>query len=897
MKKKDLYYERIPTKLLREDVKYLGNILGKVIKTQEGQKFFDLIEKIRKLSKANKKNLNQKKMNSKVLSAIKNLNPKNTFKLTRAFSHFMNFMNLAELVDASRSLNEHENNQKKLKNNKNLFIEEIFEDLFRKKNISNNKIYNLAKNLNIGIVLTAHPTEVKRRTLIQKYHKIIEILEQRELFRNNLSKLKILEKQLFDELTIIWNTDDLKRTKPSPLDEARWGLAIIEDSLWDTIPKVYRKLNSIFVRNMDKNLPKNFNPIVFGSWMGGDRDGNPNVTAEVTRKVILLSRWEAAKLYEKALTKIIRSYSMEKCSKKILKKVGNSFEPYRVFLRPLRDKMRVTHRLIEQHLVQKKPLNQKKLLSSREEILRPLRVVRESLEENKNENIASGDLLDLMRRAKCFGINLARLDIRQESSRHKQLISELVKAKYNKNYLNFSEKEKLNFLRLSITSKFKKIGNFQFRNKENKEVWSTFKTISKEPPECLGAYVISMTTSASDILSVSFLQKESQIKDKLRVVPLFETLDDLINAKSIMETLFSQNWYRKLINYNQEVMIGYSDSSKDAGKICANWHQYKAQEEIIKLAKKFKIKITFFHGRGGSAGRGGGPIQATLRSQPPNSVNGNIRITDQGEVIQQKYGYEPLANYNLCSYIGAVTEATLNLPPIPKKEWRNLIDKMSEISKNSYRKNINQSSDFIEYFKTVTPHKALGKLLIGSRPSKRKNVDNIQSLRAIPWVFAWTQIRLMLPAWLGTGDALKYSSVKKYKKILTDMEKNWPFFNSTMDILDMVISKVDPEISEVYEKNLADQKLKELGDKLRSEFNVIKRLNRYITPIEILNQRKKFRSTVLVRNIYSEVLNILQAVVMNKISKKKLRKDDKKYLNDAMITSIAGISAAMKNTG
>ena len=896
MKKKDLYYERIPTKLLREDVKYLGNILGKVIKIQEGQKFFDLVEKVRKLSKTNKKNPNQKKLNSKLLSAIKNLNPKNTYKLTRAFSHFMNFMNLAELVDASRSLNEHENSQKKLKDNKNLFIEEIFEDLFRKKNISNNRIYDLAKNLNIGIVLTAHPTEVKRRTLIQKYHKIIEILEQRELLKDYPSKLKILENQLFDELTIIWNTDDLKRTKPSPFDEARWGLAIIEDSLWDTIPKVYRKLNSIFVRNMNKNLPKNFNPIVFGSWMGGDRDGNPNVTAEVTRKVILLSRWEAAKLYEKALTKIIRSYSMEKCSKKILKKVGNSFEPYRIFLRPLRDKMRITHRLIEQHLVQKKPLDQKKLLSSREEILRPLRVVRESLEQNQNENIASGDLLDLMRRAKCFGINLARLDIRQESSRHKQLISELVKAKHNKNYSNFSEKEKLNFLRLSINSKSKKIGNFQFRNKENKEVWSTFKTLSKEPPECLGAYIISMTTSASDILSVSFLQKEAEIKDKLRVVPLFETLNDLINAKSIMENLFSQNWYRKLINYNQEVMIGYSDSSKDAGKICASWHQYKAQEEIIKLGKKFKIKITFFHGRGGSPGRGGGPIQATLRSQPPNSVNGNIRITDQGEVIQQKYGYEPLANYNLCSYIGAVTEATLNPPPIPKKEWRNLIEKMSDISKNSYRKNINQSSDFIEYFKTVTPHKALGKLSIGSRPSKRKNVDNIQSLRAIPWVFAWTQIRLMLPAWLGSAEALRYAYIKEFRKILYDMEKNWPFFNSMLDMLDMVISKADPEISKIYEEFLGDKKLKRVGKKLRFQFDTIKRLNKMIAPKEILKIRKQFRSAAIVRNIYSEVLNIIQPIVISKLKKNKNKKN-KKDLEDALLTSIAGISAAMKNTG
>ena len=895
MKKKDLYYERIPTKLLRDDVRYLGNVLGKVLKEQEGQRFFDLVEKIRKLSKANKINPNQRGLNSKVISAIKKLDPKNTFKLTRAFSHFMNFINLAELVDTSRSLNEYENNKKKI-NKTNIFIEEIFEDLFRNKKINNNKIYNLTKNLNIGIVLTAHPTEVKRRTLIQKYHGIMEILEERDLFKDYPSKLKIIDKKLYDELTIIWNTDDLKRSKPSPFDEARWGLAVIEDSLWNTIPRVYRRLNSIFTKNMKKNLPKNFNPIEFGSWMGGDRDGNPNVTSDVTKKVILLSRWEAAKLYEKALTKIIRSYSMKKCSKKIYSKVGKSFEPYRVFLRPLRDKMRSTHRSIEQHLVNKKPLIQKDLLSSREEILKPLRVVRESLEQNQNENIASGELLDLMRRAKCFGINLARLDIRQESSRHTQLISEFVKKKFNKNYLKFSEKEKIEFLKRQIMLKKNQIKKFQFKNKENKEVWKTFKILADEPSECLGAYVISMTTSASDILSVSFLQKETNLRNKLRVVPLFETLDDLINAKAIMEKLFSQSWYRKMINNNQEVMIGYSDSSKDAGKICASWHQYKAQEEIVKLGKRFKINITFFHGRGGSAGRGGGPIQATLRSQPPNSVNGKIRITDQGEVIQQKYGYEPLAKYNLCSYIGAVAEATLNPPPTPKKNWRILIEKMSEISKNSYRKNINQSLDFIKYFKTVTPHKALGKLSIGSRPSKRKNVDNIKSLRAIPWVFAWTQIRLMLPAWLGSAEALRYSYINQLRKTLFDMERNWPFFNSMLDMLDMVISKADPEISKIYEEFLADNSLKKVGRKLRFQFELIKKLNKKITPKEIIASRKQFRTSVIIRNIYSEVLNIIQPIVIKKLKNSK-NKEEKEYLNDALLTSIAGISAAMKNTG
>jgi len=896
MLKRDLYYESIPTKSLRDDVRYLGNILGRVIKKQEDESFFNLVEKIRLLSKANTKNKNNKNRFKKITSEIQRLKPIKIFKLARAFTHFMNFINLTESIDASRKLDEFENSNLKDKH-KNIFIEEIFESLFKNKKIKHQKIYNIAKNLHIGIVLTAHPTEVKRRTLIQKYHKITEIMDQRDLLKNKPSRLKILDKKLYDEFTIIWNTDDLKRFKPTPVEEARWGLAVIEDSLWETIPKVYRRLNAIFIKHMSKSLPKNFNPIEFGSWMGGDRDGNPNVTSTTTKEVILLSRWEAAKLYEKELTKLISGLSMEKCSKKILKITGKTYEPYRVFLRPLRDKMRITHRHIERHLVANKPLNRKKLLSSKEDILKPLRVIRESLEQNQSENIASGELLDLMRRAKCFGINLAKIDIRQESSRHAQLLAEFLKRNNGSNYLAWDEDKRIKYLSNAIKTNKKTFKNFIFKKKENNEVWSTFKILAEEPPECLGAYVISMTSAASDILAVYLMQKEANIENKLRVVPLFETLQDLKNGKFIMEKLFSLGWYRKLIRNQQEIMIGYSDSSKDAGKLSASWHQYKLQEEVLKIAKKYKIQLTFFHGRGGSAGRGGGPIQATMRSQPPKSVYGRIRITDQGEMIQQKYGYEPLAKYNLCSYIGSVMQATLNPPPNPKDSWRNLIEKMTKISTAAYRKNINENSDFIRYFKTVTPHLALGKLSIGSRPSKRKNVDNIQSLRAIPWVFAWTQIRLMLPAWLGTGDALKYSSVKKYKKILIDMEKNWPFFNSTMDILDMVISKVDPEISEVYENNLADKKLKEVGHKLRSEFDVIKRLNKYITPVEILNQRKKFRTTVLVRNIYSEVLNILQAVVMSKISNKKLKTDDKKYLNDAMMTSIAGISAAMKNTG
>ena len=896
MKKRDLYYERIPTKLLREDIRLLGTFLGRVIRDQEGLTFYKIVERLRLLSKNTLLDKNKSKVFLKVSKEVKKLKPKDIFRVTRSFSHILNLMNLAESLDASRKLNEYENPYFKNKN-QNIFIEDIIKNLFKNRNISNNKIYKQATKLDIGIVLTAHPTEVKRRTLIQKYANLIELMEQRHLYKKYPSKILEIDRKIYTEITVIWKTDELKRSKPSPLDEAKWGLAVIEDSLWDTIPKVYKRLNDIFRKNLGKDLPRGYNPIQFGSWMGGDRDGNPNVTAEVTKKVILFSRWQAAKLYEKELTKLIQDLSMKECSLKIKKIAGNSFEPYRVYLRPIRDKIRLTYQLIEKHLNNNKSLNEKKLLKDKNEILKPLREVRESLNLNRGQHIANADLLDLIRRVRCFGINLARLDIRQESSRHQKLISDVLNKKYKINFSSLSESKKINLLNSLIKQKKYFINNLKIKHKDNKEVWNTFKQISKEPEQCMGAYVISMTSKASDILSVYFLQKQAETKNLLRVVPLFETLDDLKNAKSVMENIFKLSWYRRLINHKQEVMIGYSDSSKDAGKLSASWHQYKLQEELRNLAKKYKIDLVFFHGRGGSAGRGGGPIQATLKSQPANTVNGKIRITDQGEVIQQKYGYKPLAEYNLCSYIGAVMDASLNPPPKSKKNWRELIEKMSEIATSAYRKNLNQSEDFIRYFKTVTPHKSLGKLAIGSRPSKRKNVDNIQSLRAIPWVFAWTQIRLMLPAWLGTTEALRYGSIKKFSKTLTDMEKNWPYFVSTMDILDMVITKVDPEISIIYENNLADSALKRIGKKLRFQFDALVKLHNKITPKEVFKERKEFRKALFIRNNYTETLNILQATIMNKINNNKYKKLDKKFIDDALMTSIAGISAAMKNTG
>ena len=315
----------------------LGKILGIVVKEQEGVSLYNKIEKIRSLSKASRGNKNKKKIKlnetkkfRQVISNIHKLRPRESLVIARSFNKFLNFANLAESLNSVYKIDEGKV-QKAQGTNEFTLLEEAINRLLKQKSISKEKFYECAKNLKIDLVLTAHPTEVKRRTLIQKYHKITEIMEQRDLLKNYPSKLKILDKKLYDEFTIIWNTDDLKRKRPTPYDEARWGLAIIEDSLWETIPKVYRRLNGIFLKNMGKGLPKNFNPFEFGSWMGGDRDGNPNVTSKVTKEVILLSRWEPAKLYEKELNKLIGSLSMEKCSKNILKKTGKTFEPYRIF--------------------------------------------------------------------------------------------------------------------------------------------------------------------------------------------------------------------------------------------------------------------------------------------------------------------------------------------------------------------------------------------------------------------------------------------------------------------------------------------------------------------------------------------------------------------------------------
>ena len=905
MEKKTKY--KIANIKLSKIVSLLGKILGIVVKEQEGLPLYNKIEEIRSLSKASRGKKNKKKIKlnetrkfRQLISTINKLKPKESLVIARSFSKFLNFSNLAESLDSVHKIDEG-NIQKAQGTNAFTILEDGIDKLLKHKSNSKEKFYQVAKSLKVDLVLTAHPTEVKRRTLIQKYTNVNNILEK--FNKSRIFKLKniktetlAMERNLHEEITSIWKTDELKRSKPKPTEEAQWGLAVIEDSLWNAVPKICSRFNESVEAYTGKKLPIDFSPLVFGSWMGGDRDGNPNVTAQTTEQVILMSRWEAANLYEKEFTKIIQKLSMHECSKELKKKVGESQEPYRTYLRPIRNKLKTTQKEIEMHLNEKKSLKDSLLVQSAIEIINPLKVVYNSLCEVKCKAIADGSILDLLRRTYSFGLNLARLDIRQESKRHLKLMKSICKHLGLGNFEEWSEEEKISFLSREFKSKRPLISKNIFLDKEDKETWSTFKMIAKLPRECLGAYIISMSSKASDILTVVVLQKEAGMKSCLRTVPLFETLSDLENAHHVMKEIYKISWYSKYFKKKQEVMIGYSDSSKDAGKLAASWAQYCTQEKLQELSNKYKVDLTLFHGRGGSVGRGGGPIYEALLSQPPGTVNGRTRVTEQGEIIQQKYATESLAEYSLGTYIGSVLEATLAPPNKPKKNWRELMNAMSKVSTKAYRSNF-FNKDFLRYYFNITPQRLLEHLSIGSRPAKRNKSKDVKSLRAIPWVFAWTQIRFLLPAWLGMYEALNFAIKNKNTNTLKEMLKAWPYFYAMMDMLDMVLAKTDQRIIKFYEECLGDNNLKNTGEKLRKQLSTLIYLNRKIIPAYVLEQRKEYRDSIRKRNTYAEVLNILQADIMKKLYKKKLNTKDKKLLIDSMLVTIAGIAAAMKNVG
>ncbi|RBP81867.1 phosphoenolpyruvate carboxylase [Marinomonas rhizomae] len=869
---------------LRENVRLLGDCLGESMSNHLGEGFLEKVENIRLLSKDGR----QSGDSAALIKALEALEDKEIVPVARAFNQFLNLSNIAEQY--------HRVHRRRTNESLGVYHNPVGDLLTRlsKQNFTAEQMISSLQSQSIELVLTAHPTEVVRRSLIRKYDNISSELEA--LDKDNILPLEETKhiRRLKEIITQAWHTDEIREERPTPVDEAKWGFAVIEQSLWQAVPRFFRQLDEQFnVFSKEQRLPLDLAPIRFATWMGGDRDGNPNVTHKVTKEVTLLARWMAADLYIKDLNVLRSEFSMTQCNAALRARVGDSAQPYREVLRHLENKMLATKNWAKACL-DGEPASDEGIFLDIQELTDDLILCYESLLDCGMKVIANGSLLDLIRCAATFGATLVRLDVRQDASRHIDALSAITRFYGLGDYAEWDEASRQAFLLTELNSKRPLLPMEWTPTAEVKEVLDTFDMISQGQQNSFGSYVISMASAPSDVLAVALMLKESGVSFPMRIVPLFETLADLDNAEPIVEQLFSIPWYKSYINGRQEVMIGYSDSAKDAGQIAATWGQYRAQEALTRLCKKHGIHLTLFHGRGGTVGRGGGPAHVAILSQPPGSVNGAIRVTEQGEMIRFKFGIPDIAVRSLELYCSAVMEASLIPGAPPKEEWRAIMDEMAEVGMNQYRSIIRGHEDFVPYFRATTPEQELAKLPLGSRPARRRSDGGVESLRAIPWIFAWMQIRLMLPAWLGAESALLQGVESGNLEKLREMHKQWPFFGAYLDMLDMVLAKAEPEIAEYYEKRLVGEELQGLGRLLRSKLKQVSELVQMLKKQErLIEDNKTIRQSIDVRNPYIDPLHYLQAELLY-----RSRKDEENAeVNKALMITMAGIASGMQNTG
>ncbi|EOA26527.1 hypothetical protein CARUB_v10022582mg [Capsella rubella] len=881
---------------------------------------------------------------------LTSLDPGDSIVVTKSFSNMLSLANLAEEVQIA-----YRRRIKKLK--KGDFADEasattesdIEETLKRllQLNKTPEEVFDALKNQTVDLVLTAHPTQSVRRSLLQKFGRIRDCLTQ--LYAKDITPddKQELDEALQREIQAAFRTDEIRRTPPTPQDEMRAGMSYFHETIWKGVPKFLRRVDTALKNiGINERVPYNAPLIQFSSWMGGDRDGNPRVTPEVTRDVCLLARMMAANLYFSQIEDLMFEMSMWRCNEELRVRAEHqrcakrdakhyiefwkqipANEPYRAILGDVRDKLYNTRERARQLLSSGvSDVPEDAVFTSLDQFLEPLELCYRSLCDCGDRPIADGSLLDFLRQVSTFGLALVKLDIRQESDRHTDVLDAITTHLGIGSYKEWSEDKRQEWLLSELSGKRPLFGPDLPRTEEVADVLDTFKVISELPSDSFGAYIISMATAPSDVLAVELLQRECGITHPLRVVPLFEKLADLESAPASVARLFSIEWYRNRINGKQEVMIGYSDSGKDAGRFSAAWQLYKTQEELVKVAKEYGVKLTMFHGRGGTVGRGGGPTHLAILSQPPDTIHGQLRVTVQGEVIEQSFGEEHLCFRTLQRFTAATLEHGMHPPVSPKPEWRVLMDEMAIIATEEYRSVVFKEPRFVEYFRLATPELEYGRMNIGSRPSKRKPSGGIESLRAIPWIFAWTQTRFHLPVWLGFGGAFKRVIQKDSNNLnmLKEMYNQWPFFRVTIDLVEMVFAKGDPGIAALYDRLLVSEELQPFGEQLRVNYQETRRLLLQVAGHkDILEGDPYLRQRLQLRDPYITTLNVCQAYTLKQIRdpsfhvkvRPHLSKDymesspaaelvklnpKSEYapgLEDTVILTMKGIAAGMQNTG
>lgn len=910
---------------LRAEIRTLGNVLGQVITKLEGQATFETVERLRTLAKSSR--AGDTATAEKLAAEVAKLDPQTAFNVAMAFTLYFELVNLAEenfrvLILRKRraarlSAPARSPDSKPIRESIEAAIVEL-----KNRGVGSAEMQTLVDKLGIELVFTAHPTESKRRTLLTKLQRLAKVLRERSNGDN--THLELLDPATLErEVASLWLTDRSRVARPEVTDEARTGLWYFDTTLYDTLPQLYADMERALKQHYpDVKAPERW--LTFGSWIGGDRDGNPNVTPQVTAEVLLLHRRLAieklrlsARELARTLTISDRRDSVLPALQKFLRENRNfsqhveqlrhryPHEPYRLALAVLRERLaEAVNEVRDGHLLE--PSGATHACFDTPAARETLRVIEKSLRAGRAAILADGELKIAQERLNVFGMHTARLDLRQHSAHHEAAVAEtLGRADYAK----LSEDEKLAALAKALETvkplSREAVAKFSPATRNVLEPLQLAMTAKAAfGPEAIGIYIISMTDGVSDVLEVVYLMKLTGAQ--MQIAPLFETLDDLDRAPGILTALYSHPCYASQLSHykrHQHVMLGYSDSNKDCGYLTANWALYKAQAAIVRVSREREVKLTLFHGRGGSIARGGGPAAKAILAQPVGLRDGGIRVTEQGEVLSTRYHDPDLAHRILEQMAYGVllgTHAAQHEITTPA-EWTDAMEQMAKAAFGAYEALVHHDPDFLAFWKQATPIDEISNLKLGSRPTFRRATQSVEDLRAIPWVFSWMQSRFVFPGWYGLGTGLQ--AVLKQgpagKKLLRAMYAEWPFFQTLIDNAQLTMRKADLTIARLYAGLVEDVRIRtRVLAALEQEFERTEAAILAITEQkQLLANEPVLLNSVRLRNPYIDPLNYIQVEMARRLRSGKLSKEDEEATRAVVELTINGISGGLKNTG
>ena len=898
---------------LRNDIRLLGRILGDTVRDQEGADVFDLVERIRQTSIRFHRD-EDRLARRELESILDGMSISETVRIVRAFSYFSHLANIAE---------DHNNIRQLRGRSAALRPGQLALSHARQAGISPADLRRFFKDALVSPVLTAHPTEVRRKSTMDREMEIAALLDRRERVQMTPDEIAAADEQLRREVLTLWQTNLLRRTKLTVLDEVANGLSFYDYTFLHEVPRLHCVLEDrLNEEGGEEGEVASF--LKMGSWIGGDRDGNPFVTADVMRGTLRLQSSRILSFYLEELHVLGSELSLAAHLADISEELRalaerspdpsphRSGEPYRLAVSGIYARLTATAQKLEVEIT-RRPVGKADPYSSVSEFKADLDVLDRSLIANNSAVIARGRLRHLRRAVDCFGFHLARLDIRQNSAVHERTVAELFDAAIpGMSYLALSEDARVNLLLGELRSARPLSSSFVKYSEETLGELALFRAAAEAHatfgPDAIPQCIISMCKGMSDMLEVAVLLKEVGLvnpsgRSAINIVPLFETIEDLQASSAIMDRMLSLHDYRKLVDSRgsvQEVMLGYSDSNKDGGFVTSGWELYKAEIELVEVFERHHVRLRLFHGRGGSVGRGGGPSYDAIIAQPGGAVNGQIRITEQGEIITSKYSNAEVGRYNLEILAAATLETSLLQPrqSAPRTEYLKAMEQLSALAFRAYRGLVYETEGFADYFWGSTVITEIATLNIGSRPASRKQTREIEDLRAIPWVFSWAQCRLMLPGWYGFGSAVEAWIAEHPEQgmpFLQELYREWPFFRTLLSNMDMVLAKSSIAIASRYAELVPDEGLREnIFGRIRREWHLS-----IETLLDIMgNERLLQGNPLLERSIRNRFpyLDPLNHVQVELLKAHRAQNPDEQVLRGIQLT-INGISAGLRNSG